>query len=270
MVYARIQLQDLDVSLRETAAAALDERGWTPEEWHRSHRGKRALRRGVKLITKQLKEGGGAGGAGMVAPIGLEALPAVRGRPTPLDMDPDSPAPAGEMIPPHIAVRRSVHHLRDALRDLGKPGHFGEAGGTDGEVQHQILRGLAGLGVAPAARSHKHVELILAMVRASGFPIKSHAQMQKLCVFSPLFPQFPFTFLHFTPSASVLPDSFAHCWRKMTDQMPHRGALAAAAERRRLPRGRHWLGYLHRPPGLSVGPDRREGSGSDADGAIFW
>ena len=131
MVYVRVDLQDLDVSLREAAAAALDDAGWTPEEWHRTHRAKPALRRAVKLVTKQRKEDLHSSPAG--------ELPAVSGRPTPLEVS----STGKRQIPPHVAVRRATRHVRDALRDLGKPSHVGEAVTATGvEVQHHVLRGL--------------------------------------------------------------------------------------------------------------------------------
>ena len=56
MVYVHLHVVDHDVSLRDAAAATLDDANWSPAEWHRAHRGKIALRRSVKKIRQQLKE----------------------------------------------------------------------------------------------------------------------------------------------------------------------------------------------------------------------
>lgn len=182
MVYVRVDVVDEEGSLREQAEAALEEASWSPEQWHHSHRGKIALKRGVKEIRRQLQ----AQADGTVTPVrrrrdlnrpsALVSPSALRSPPTE-----SSDGAAASSAPAHLEVRRCTRRLRDALRDMGRCGHASEAGGQEDMLQHQLVRGIAALAIAPDDRTHKHIEVILRLVRSAGFQVKSHPQMQKLC-----------------------------------------------------------------------------------------
>jgi CRP-like cAMP-binding protein len=183
MVYVRLDVVDYDLSLREQAAAALEEASWSPEQWHQSHRGMIALKRAVKEVRRQ--GGVGTGASPNTTPVRL-----TRSRPSAL-ASPSAESAAGSsggagaaLAPRHLEVRRCTRHLRDALRDMGRPGPADpaiSAGANQDELEHQLVRATAALATAPNERTHTHIDTILDLVRSTGFQIKSHAQMQKLC-----------------------------------------------------------------------------------------
>ena len=174
MVYVRLDVVDYDLSLRQQAEAALEETRWSPEQWHHSHRGKIALKRAVKEVRRQ--GGVGTGVSPNTTPVRL-----TRSRPPALA----SPSATGSgAAVAHLEVRRCTRHLRDALRDMGRPGHADpdiSAGANQDELQYELVRATVALSIAPNERTHTHIDTILRLVRSTGFQIKSHAQMQKLC-----------------------------------------------------------------------------------------